>query len=464
MTVWRRYISTHVPRKKVSIIGSGPAGFYTAYHLLSKSPVPLDVTIWEKLPVPFGLSRYGVAPDHPEVKNCEETFTDCARKFSSHSEKHHFEFVGGIEIGKQIKLAQLLENQDAVILSYGCNGDRYLGIPGEQGTKGVFSSRQFVNWYNGHPSVAMDPEFTNFNWSGVRNVGIIGNGNVALDIARILLSNRIDELWKHTDVSTIALNCLRKAPIHNVKIIGRRDFLHSKFTNKELREMWQLEKYGIRGNISREYFSENMFDLGSHDRAFKRRVEMCSEYLKPFDQRTKKNFKKSVPPPRTQEDRQWKLDYLKSPLKIEKDNYTNRIQSLTLSHNLLTEDNRLIVDPNGKEVTYNLDLLITSLGYAGVPLPEFSELDIAFEKGHISNEQGRVLNNDGDLFPGLYASGWIRKGSQGVIASTMQDSFEVADRVIQDLLQPPRYIYERKRTVDIDLSGTPHTTWADWEK
>ena len=113
-------------RKTVSIVGSGPSGFYTAYHLLKKSPIPLNVTIWEKLPVPFGLSRYGVAPDHPEVKNCEETFTTCAEEFSSPTnQKHKFSFVGGITIGKEILLKELLDNQDAVILSYGCTAVSY---------------------------------------------------------------------------------------------------------------------------------------------------------------------------------------------------------------------------------------------------------------------------------------------------------------------------------------------------
>lgn len=455
-----RHISSQINRKTVSIVGSGPSGFYTAYHLLKKSPIPLNVTIWEKLPVPFGLSRYGVAPDHPEVKNCEETFTTCAEEFSSPTnQKHKFSFVGGITIGKEILLKELLDNQDAVILSYGCTGDRKLNIPGELGTKGVFSSREFVNWYNGHPDFAKDKRFTDFDWSKVSKVGIIGNGNVALDITRVLISNQIDEIWENTDISSLALNLLRRAPVKDVKLIARRDFVHSKFTNKELRELWELEKYGIRGRIDPKFFQKEMFDPSKYDRAFNRRVEMCSEYLKPFNERSKKNYKKA-PPPSSGYDKFWELDYLKTPLKINKDDF-GAINSLSLCNNRLNEDNCLqpLKDVNNI-MTYKVDLLITSLGYAGVPMPEFSKLSIGFDKDHIANKQGRVLTSSGEIFPHLYASGWIRKGSQGVIASTMQDAFEVGDRVIQDLVVSGALSLENS----IDLSNIKHTTWKDWER
>lgn len=455
-----RYLSSLINRKTVSIIGSGPSGFYTAYHLLKKSPIPLNVTIWEKLPVPFGLSRYGVAPDHPEVKNCEETFTTCAEEFSQPTnETHKLSFVGGVTIGKEITLETLLNNQDAVVLSYGCAGDKKLNIPGEQGTKGVFSSREFVNWYNGHPDFAKDKRFTTFDWSKVSKVGIIGNGNVALDITRVLISNKIEEIWQNTDISPIALNMVRKAPVKDVKLIARRDFLHSKFTNKELRELWELEKYGVRGCIDSKFFQKEMFDSFKPDRVLNRRVEMCSEYLKPFDERSKKNYKKA-PPPTSGYNKFWELDYLKTPLEINRDE-SGTIKSLTLCNNQIQEDNSLkpLKDSNNI-LTYEMDLLITSLGYAGVPMPEFSKLSIRFDRDHVANKQGRVLTVNGEIFPHLYASGWIRKGSQGVIASTMQDAFEVGDRVIQDLTVSGALSSEKS----IDLSNIKHSTWADWER
>lgn len=467
-----RYVgrrSLHSGRKTVSVVGSGPSGFYTAYHLLSKSKIPLHVTMWEKLPVPFGLSRYGVAPDHPEVKNCEDTFTQCADKYRNGSVTeenplgHKFDFIGGITIGQDISLEKLSQAQDAVVLSYGCGGDKRLGIKHENDTKGVFTSREFVSWYNGHPELQNDSRILDIDWSKVRNVGIIGNGNVALDITRVLLSNQVDDIWKQTDISPHAIKVLKQAPIESVKIIARRDFIHSKFTNKEFRELWELEKYGIQGKISPKYFSSKMFDFESnkenplYDRAFKRRVEMCSEYLKPYDQRTKKNYKKQVPAEPI--GKYWELDYLKSPLVINRDD-SQHLKSLTLAVNQITDDNKVI--STDERVTYDLDVLITSLGYGGIPLQEFKPLGIVFHeaRGHIVNKNGVVLDVNGEPVSHLYATGWIRKGSQGVIASTMMDAFEVADKILQDL--------ESSKVESDDVTqwvnNKRHTTWSDWQK
>lgn len=445
-------------RKSISIVGSGPSGFYTAYRLLSKSDIPLKVTLWEKLPVPYGLARYGVAPDHPEVKNCEDTFADIANQFyNSTNMKHEFQFIGNVNIGKDIKLKELIDTEDSVVLAYGCTGDRKLGIKGEETTKGVFSSRHFVNWYNGHPDYSMAKEFLNFDWSRVKSVGIIGNGNVALDLSRILLSCNIKELWDSTDVSTIALNCLRKAPIENLKIIARRDFVHSKFTNKELRELWELEKYGIFGKISLEYFNLANLPLKTLSRPMKRTAEMCYEYLKPYDQRSKNSYKKAKPLdiPDSQK-KIWELDYLKSPIEINSDNEGN-VKSLLLQENMLTEDNR-VIPIEGKTKTMDVDLLITSLGYLPQPLDEFKELNIKFNKNHLINDEGRVQSTNDTLIDNLYASGWIKYGSKGVIASTMMDAFNVADTIINDLKTK-----EQKSKKEVLLpKESNHITWKDW--
>lgn len=450
-------------KKTISIIGSGPSGFYTAYRLLKKSPTPIHVKLWERLPVPYGLSRYGVAPDHPEVKNCEETFKTCAQEHLSGGgdpSKSSFEFIGGVTVGgPSVKLQQLMDNEDVVIFSYGCQADRQLNIPGEKDTKGVFTAREFVNWYNGHFDNALSNKFNKFPWSKIKKVGIIGNGNVALDVTRVLISNQIDEIWSGTDISSVALHHLKENQVEDIKLIGRRDFIHSKFTNKELRELWELERYGIKGSIDGSYFNKDKFDYSTMERAMKRRIEMCDEYMKPFDQRTKKNYKKFPPLETTQTRKHWSLDYLKTPLKVNKDS-DGFIKSLTLCHNIVTPDNK-VIPQRDQELTYDLDLLITSLGYKGIPLPEFEKLNIGFQHDHISNKRGRVLSREGEVIPHLYASGWIRKGSQGVIASTMQDSFEVADMVMDDLLTASNV--GKQRGERLDLSSIPHSTWSQWE-
>ncbi|CAR24429.1 NADPH-adrenodoxin reductase [Lachancea thermotolerans CBS 6340] len=450
-----RLLSTS--RKSVSVVGSGPSGFYTVCRLLAKSKESLDVTLWEKLPVPFGLSRYGVAPDHPEVKNCEDTFTRCAEEFQTENAAgHKFRFIGNVDIGKDIKLKQLLDCQNAVILSYGCGGDHKLNIPGEDTTNGVFTSREVVSWYNGHPSFAGNEKLNNFDWSRVKRVGIIGNGNVALDLARILLSNQVSEIWAQTDINPLALEKLRTAPIEEVKLIARRDFLHSKFTNKEFRELWELERFGIRGVIRPEFLNLHKLGEASSDRVLKRRIEMITEYMLPFDQRTKKNYKKHRPPEHGL-NRQWEMDYLKTPIKVNC-NAAGKLNSLTVCDNKMTVDNRVELLSNQTQ-DYELDVLITSLGYGSNPLDEFKSLDIGFVRNHVANSRGAVLNTENEVIPGLYAAGWIRKGSSGVIASTMADAFEVADTVLQELST-----FQPRKNSAIDVAHHTFTTWNDWLK
>lgn len=445
-------------RRCISIIGSGPSGFYTAHHLLQNAKVPLEVTIWEKLPVPFGLSRYGVAPDHPNVKNCEETFTDTVNKVRNDKDSiHKFNFIGNCEVGKDVQLSDLLKKQDAVVLSYGCATDNKLGIPGENDTDGVFTSRQFVNWYNGHPDFALHPKFMDFDWKSVRNVGIIGNGNVAIDIARLLLSSTVSSIWGSTDINPLALEKLRQAPIENVKIIARRDFPNSKFTNKEIREMWQLESYGVQGHIDSKFFTPEKWNMKEQARSFKRCVDLFSEYVKPYEERSAK-YKRLPQPENGVFTKHWELDYLKTPLEIIKDGSSNRIKSLKLCNNTMSESNRVNAHPD-ETLEYNLDLLITSLGYKGSPMSGFEELKIKFDRNKIANSQGRVLDTQENTIPGLYATGWIGKGAEGVILATMTNSFAVAENILKDLHSLPP-----KTTSIPSLENVNSTTWEDAEK
>lgn len=471
-----------IPRN-ISIIGSGPSGLYTAYHLIKKAntiKIPFNIKIWEKFPIPFGLSRFGVAPDHPEVKNCELTFTSMFENYQKLSDGYckNLEFIGNVAVdstiasAQRINLKDLCENQDIVVFSYGCNGDRRLHIPNEDTTNGVFTSRQFVNWYNGQFDQSLNDKFMNFNWSQVKKVGIIGNGNVALDLTRVLISNQINEIWSNTDISIEALQKLKEAPIESIKIFGRRDFLQSKFTNKELRELWELEKYGIYGSIDSKQF-EFLVDTKStksYDRAMMRRLEMCHEYMLPFDERTKKNYQKFKPTiTREEATKTWQLNYLKSPLKINKDTVTNDLKSVTFSQNSMTplENSNVttVTHLPSKETTYDLDLLITSLGYQGEPLQGFEDLNIRFERNHIKNVKGRVLSKQDQPLPGLYTSGWISNGGQGVIANTMQGSFQVADEILTDLPNLPSKNNDNNIDVMKHIQGNNRiTTWQNWEQ
>lgn len=247
-----RNFNQTVPSYKIAIVGTGPAGFYTAHHLLHKA-APLEqfklkIDFFERLPAPYGLSRYGVAPDHPEVKNCENYLNNIMEDYPAEkdsnreSNNHEVRFFGNINIGKDITLTDLESNYHSIILSYGCTSDdNQLDIPGSQ-LPGVISAREFVHWYNGHPDYhSVGAQFTPPQLDKIEDVTIIGNGNVALDVARILLAEP-EKHWSSTDISKEALESLFRSNVKNVNIVARRGILESAFSNKEIRELLELSK------------------------------------------------------------------------------------------------------------------------------------------------------------------------------------------------------------------------------
>lgn len=192
---------------RIAIIGSGPAGFYTAHRLLQKVQDAV-IDMYEQLPVPYGLVRFGVAPDHPEVKNCQDTFEEVAQS-------PHFNYIGNVRVGRDIELTKLKPHYDAMLFSYGADEDRRLGIPGEN-LKGVFSARAFVGWYNGLPQFQnLSPDLQ----SGEHAV-VVGQGNVALDVARILLAPL--EYLRKTDITEQAIQTLSESKVKHVRVVGRR--------------------------------------------------------------------------------------------------------------------------------------------------------------------------------------------------------------------------------------------------
>ncbi|XP_018544016.2 NADPH:adrenodoxin oxidoreductase, mitochondrial [Lates calcarifer] len=220
----QRIASLHSCSPKVCIVGGGPAGFYTAQHLI-KARQDVEVDIYERLPVPFGLVRFGVAPDHPEVKNVINTFTQTA--------KHtRCSFYGNVNVGKDVSVEELQRAYHAVVLSYGAEGNRSIGVPGEELT-GVYSAKDFVGWYNGLPSCReLSPDLS------CETAVILGQGNVALDVARVLLSPL--DILKKTDITQPALEALTGSQVRRVLIVGRRGPMQVACTIKELREMVNL--------------------------------------------------------------------------------------------------------------------------------------------------------------------------------------------------------------------------------
>ncbi|OJJ47157.1 hypothetical protein ASPZODRAFT_64662 [Penicilliopsis zonata CBS 506.65] len=463
---------------RVAVVGSGPAGFYATYRLLGKVEDAV-VDMYEKLPVPFGLARYGVAPDHPEVKNCEDKFNEVATS-------PRFNFIGNVELGRELSLESLKPHYDAILFAYGAAKDKELGIPGEKALRNVYSARAFVGWYNGLPEHRdLAPDLT----TGEEAV-IIGQGNVALDVARILLSD-LDELRK-TDIAEYAVEALAKSRVKRVRVVGRRGPMQqAAFTIKELRELLQLPSVSF-DPIPKDLLPPDAV-LSSLPRAQKRLMQLLA--------------KGSTNDPATAT-KSWSLDFLLSPQSL----HWSPIHPYRLSHVKFSRNELDPSDPylasakvtpkvlsSGKRAEMNIpaNIFFRSVGYKSLPLPGMEEdLGIHFDpdRGIIPNDGfGRVINPSGlgerqvlpdgsviSHMPGLYCAGWVKRGPTGVIATTMTDAFTTADTLAAD-------IQERKSHSDAELSllnepghgtglgwegvrpeaerrGLRPTTWQDWQR
>lgn len=453
-----RSLSTStVTKHKVAIVGAGPAGFYTAHHLLHKSKhIPISIDFFDRLPTPFGLSRYGVAPDHPEVKNCEEYMENLWKDFPD-----RVRFFGNVNVGKDLSLTQLEAHYNSIVLSYGCTAsDNKLNIPGSE-NRGVISARQFVNWYNGHPDSKQGHGFVP-PLDKVKNVTIIGNGNVAIDVARVLLADPKSH-WAPTDIASEAVELLSKSKVKRVNIVARRGLLESAFTNKEIRELLEISK---KLNVKFLPISEDI--LGP-----------LREKAKLFARIEKRKFSILDKASSQVEDsgnaeKSWSLQFQLSPkLFIANDQDPNLLKSTIFEINDLQEDSltkKVTVSGTGKELEILNDLVILSIGYKGQELQGFEAADLEFSWKHnrIANNEGRILrlNSEGKedeitYKRGWYASGWIKNGPKGVIATTMMDSFDTADKVLEDLSND---IYiQPKESGDIAKVLASYVSWEGWK-
>jgi len=441
----------------MAVIGSGPAGFYTAYKVMSKIENSI-VDMYEHLPVPYGLVRFGVAPDHPEVKNCQEKFEEVA-------ESPRFNFVGNISIGDHtaaLPLRSLLPHYDAILFAYGASRDRTLGIPGEDTLKGIYSARAFVGWYNGLPEYAdLAPDLT----QGEEAV-VIGQGNVALDVARILLQD--PDILSGTDITENAVETLRKSRVKRVRVVGRRGPLQAAFTIKEIRELVKLPSVALHP-IDETLMPE---DISRLPRAPRRIMEIL-----------KKGSSSSV----ASSPKSWSLDFCRSPTSFNPSPSTPfHLGSMTFEKTSLSPD---AFDPaakavgTGELVEVPSSLAFRSIGYKSEGLPGFSELGVPFNNrlGIIPNDRlGRVSNgNEGwsdsgtKHIPGMYCAGWVKRGPTGVIASTMQDAFSTADAITEDWYSHVPFLNQESGSSGLGWDGVKEeaekrgcrrVSWQDWQK
>lgn len=369
----------------VAIVGAGPAGFYTAEALLQTLP-GVQVDFIEKLPTPYGLIRAGVAPDHQTTKNV-------ARKFEQTARRESVQYFGNVEVGRDVQMAELREIYDAVVLAVGSAGDRYLGIPGED-KEGVYGSAVFVGWYNGHPDFRnLDPRLD------TRTAVIIGNGNVALDIARVLVKTRAE--MEASDIASYAADAIYSAPLTDVYLIGRRGPLDAKFTNVELREL---------GGLADATPVVNAADLPAEiapaaDKAG-RLQEKNLATLREFAARKQAHGRKRV---------HFRFNTL--PVEILGG---QRVEGLRVERSRV-EQGRAV--GTGTYETIACGLVVIAIGYRFIPIP-----GVPFDP-----ERGIVPNCEGRVAPGLYAVGWAKRGSSGVIATNRPDGVACSEQIKVDL-------------------------------
>ncbi|XP_037349429.1 NADPH:adrenodoxin oxidoreductase, mitochondrial isoform X2 [Talpa occidentalis] len=432
-----RQFSTQEQTPQICVVGSGPAGFYTTQYLLKHHP-QAHVDLYEKQLVPFGLVRFGVAPDHPEVKNVINTFTQTA-----HS--HRCAFHGNVVVGRDVTVPELREAYHAVVLSYGAEDHQALGIPGEE-LPGVLSARAFVGWYNGLPeNRELAPDLS------CDTAVILGQGNVALDVARILMTP--PEHLEKTDITEAALGALRQSRVKTVWIVGRRGPLQVAFTIKELREMIQLP--GTRPIVDSADF------LGLQDRikeASRPRKRLTELLLQTATEKPEvKEAARWASPPRA-----WGLRFFRSPQQVLPSPDGERVAGIRLAVTRLEgvgEAARAV--PTGDIEDLPCGLVLSSVGYKSCPIDTSVPFDPKL--GVIPNVEGRVVD-----VSGLYCSGWVKRGPTGVIATTMTDSFLTGQTLLQDLkagLLPsgPRPGYAAIQAL-LSRRGIQPTSFSDWEK
>jgi ferredoxin--NADP+ reductase len=421
---------------RVAIVGSGPSGFYAAGHLLAEKDLIAEVDMFDSLPTPWGLVRAGVAPDHPNIKAVSRVFEKTAAKPG-------FRFFGNVTIGADVEHSELARRYHAVIYACGAQTDRQMGIPGED-LPGSRPATEFVAWYNGHP----DFRELEFDLSGKTAV-IVGNGNVAMDCAR-MLALAPEELAK-TDVADHALEVLRDSNVSEIVICGRRGPAQAAFTNPELLEMADLEEADVivdSAELELDEGSARSIDEEGELTA-RRNVEILNEFA------AKERFGR---PKRVH------FRFLVSPVAIEGD---GRVQQVELVHNelYLADDGSIRPRPTDRREVIECDIVLRSIGYKGVESPGVPFDD---HRGVIPNEGGRVLTEPGGgPVAGLFCVGWIKRGPTGVIGTNKKDANETVDVVLEDLrdgrLPEPADADADSVAALVAERKPDHVTYAGWE-
>jgi ferredoxin--NADP+ reductase len=407
----------------VAIVGSGPSGFYAANALLTEPGLAVRVDIFDRLPTPFGLVRGGVAPDHQRIKSVVAVYEKLAQD-------PRVRFFGNVKLGEKLLVDDLRARYDQIVYAVGTEGDRRMGIPGEE-LEGSFSAAEFVGWYNGHP----DHRDRRFDFSG-EAAAVVGMGNVAIDVARILTQD--PEVLAKTDIASYAIEALRRSNLKRVHLLGRRGPLQAAFSTRELEELGKVADLIVRPEeleVSLE---------GASDAAAKTLASLKAFAARPASH-----------------DRQVVLRFLVSPVEVL--GSSGNVSALRLERNLLDGSS---ARGTGELTTLpGVGLVFRSIGYRGIPIP-----GVPFDEtaGHVANDAGRVTFG-GKIVRGEYVVGWAKRGPSGLIGTNRPDSSATVQAMLNDLREGKL----DARPVDSALESMPRllarrgarpVTYAQWKR
>ena len=386
---------------RVAVVGSGPSGVYAADALVSQDEIPVEVDIIDRLPVPFGLVRYGVAPDHVSIRSVRDTLNKVL-------DKPGVRFLGNVNVGSpdagaDVTMADLRACYDAVILTYGASRDRHLGIPGEE-LDGSVAATDFVAWYCGHPDA--DRELFERLIPSATGAVVVGVGNVAVDVARVL-GKTVGEL-EHTEMPQHVLDTLAQSHITDVYVLGRRGPAQAAWTTKELKELGELLEADVIVRPEDAVLDDASMELAASDRKIGRNVDVVKEWAQ------------RVPEGKPRRIHVW---FLSRPIELKGD---DRVRSVVVERTRLTPEGR--AEGTGEIVEIAADFVVRSVGYRGTAMDE-----VPFDSGRnvIPHADGRV-ERDGVPVPGVYVAGWIKRGPTGIIGTNKKDAVETVTSLLSD--------------------------------
>jgi ferredoxin--NADP+ reductase len=424
---------------RIAVVGAGPAGYFTAQALQNcqTNDIQFNIDMIERLPTPWGLVRSGVSPDHPKIKTVSKVFEKIAKK-------SNFRLFANVELGKDVSLKDLRDHYDVVVLATGAPSGRKLGIPGE-GLANSISAAAFVPWYNGHPDyVSLDVELS------CRTAVVIGAGNVAMDVARILAIDPAE--LNSTDVAEHALLKLRQSDIRTVNICGRRGPEHAAFTLPELRDLPKLKNTDVHISAKQIKDATQRANIGGE---IEKDLKNNLEAMKLIAEHDKKGVNRKL-----------EIKFLATPVEIRGN---NKVEEITFTINRV--DNGKVI-PTNETFTIKTGLVITAIGYD------------ALEHQGVIIENGRIKNIAGHVEQNIYTTGWAKRGPTGVIGTNKSDASDVVDLIIENLKEPKvtegitallksghevidQFAWEKINASEVlsgEIAGKPRVKEVDWKR